>query len=193
MYESLVNFDRNLFLALNSFYTPFMDSVMWWVADRFIWIPFYALLAFFLYRKFGQQAIIMILFASVLILLSDQISVMIKNIFERERPCHDQIIGLMAHTINNKCGGKFGFVSSHAANTMAVFTYLLLLTRNVNRYVTLITGLWVLLVGYCRIYMGVHYPADILGGWMVGIFAAVVTYLLYRLISNSPLDDMKQE
>lgn len=193
MYESLVNFDRNFFLALNSFHTPFMDSVMWWVADRFIWIPFYVFLAFFLYRKFGQQAIIMILFASVLILLSDQISVMIKNIFERERPCHDQIISLMVHTVKNKCGGKFGFVSSHAANTMAVFTYLLLLTRNVNRYVTLITGLWVLLVGYCRIYLGVHYPADIFGGWMIGIFAAVVTYLLYRLISNSPLDDMKQE
>lgn len=193
MYESLVNFDRNLFMALNSLHSPLMDTVMWWVADRFIWIPFYILLAYFLYRKFGQQAIIMILFASVLILLSDQISVMIKNIFERERPCHDPIISLMVHTVNNKCGGKFGFVSSHAANTMAVFTYLLLLTRNVNRYVTFVTGLWVLLVGYCRIYLGVHYPADIFGGWMIGIFAAVVTYLLYRLVSNSPIVDMKQE
>lgn len=187
MYESLVDFDRNLFLALNSMHSPVMDSIMWWVTDKFIWIPFYAFLAYFLWKKFGNQAVFMVLFAAVLVTLSDQGSVLLKNLFERERPCHDEYISMLVHTVNNKCGGKFGFVSSHAANTMAVFTYLLLLTRySISRNVTIFTGFWVVIVGYSRIYLGVHFPADIIGGWVVGILAAFITYIIYRLVFSSP-------
>lgn len=191
MYESLVNFDRNLFMAMNSIHSPFMDSVMWWVADRFFWIPFYAFLAWFLYRKFGTQSIFMILFAAPLILISDQGSVFFKDLFQRERPCHDEIISFMVHTVNNKCGGKYGFVSSHAANTMALLTYILLLTRNVNPKLTAFTIFYVMIVGYSRIYLGVHFPADIIGGWIVGIIAAFMTYFLYRAIFPSPVIDLK--
>ena len=187
MYEALVDFDRNLFLALNSMHSPMMDSIMWWVADRFIWIPFYIFLAYFLYKKFGNQALFMVLFAVLLITLSDQGSVLLINIFERERPCHDEYISLLVHTVHNKCGGKFGFVSSHAANTMALFTYLLLLTRHaLSIRVMVVTGFWVLMVGYSRIYMGVHFPADIVGGWLMGMMAGFITYIIYRLVFSSP-------
>jgi len=192
MLEMLINLDRDLFEAINSLHTPFMDTVMWWIADKAIWIPFYVLLAVFLYMKFGKQSIYMILFAALLITLSDQGSVMFKNFFERERPCHDEILSFTVHIVNNKCGGKFGFVSSHAANTMAVFTYLLLIARNINKNITIATGVWVVLVGYSRIYLGVHYPADIIGGWITGIFAAIITYVIYRLIFDSPVVHLKK-
>src|SRR6187399_3683791 len=100
--------------------SDFMDSVMFWVADRFVWIPLYIVLAVFLVRKFGNQGYMMIVFTVLLILISDQSSVLIKNVFERLRPCQDDTLSFLVHTVQNKCGGKFGFVSSHAANTMAI-------------------------------------------------------------------------
>ena len=184
--ETLINFDRNLFLILNGMHSDFMDIVMYWVAERFIWLPLYVFLAIFLVRKFGNQGYFMIVFTVLLILISDQGSVLIKYAFERLRPCHDESLAFLVHTVKNKCGGKFGFVSSHAANSMALFTYLWLLARNSNKWVTRITLLWLLLVGYCRVYMGVHFPADIAGGWIVGVIAAFITYIIYRLIFDSP-------
>ena len=192
MLETLVNLDRNLFLLFNGMNSGFMDSLMFWVADRFIWIPLYVILAIFLVRNFGNQGYMMIVFSILLILISDQGSVLLKNSFERLRPCHDESLSFLVHTVQNKCGGKYGFVSSHAANTMALFTYLLLLARNRNKWITGITAFWVLLVGYCRVYMGVHFPADIVGGWMVGIIAAVITYIVYRLFFDSPLNHQKK-
>ena len=193
MLETLVNFDRNLFLILNGMNSDFMDSVMFWVADRFIWIPLYVVLAVFLVRKFGNQGYMMIVFTVLLILISDQSSVLIKNVFERLRPCQDDTLSFLVHTVQNKCGGKFGFVSSHAANTMAIFTYILLLSRNSNKWITRITFAWVILIGYCRVYMGVHFPADIVGGWMVGILAAFITYTIYRLFFDSPAELIAQK
>ncbi len=187
MMETLVNFDRSLFLIINSMNSEFMDSVMWWVADRFFWLPLYVILAVFLVRKFGKQGFVMILFAAVLVILSDQGSVLVKNTFERLRPCKDESLSFLVHTVRNRCGGLYGFVSSHAANTMALFTYILLITRNSNKWVTYTTGCWVLLIGYCRVYLGVHFPADIIGGWMIGIIAAGITYMIYRLMFDSPL------
>lgn len=187
MLETLVNFDRNFFLFINSMHNSFLDVVMWWAADRFIWIPLYLILAIYIVRKYGKQGYILVLFGALLILMSDQGSVLVKNTFERLRPCHDESLSFMVHTLNNRCGGQFGFVSSHAANTMALFTYLLLIARNSNRWVTIVTGIWVFIVGYCRIYSGVHFPADIFGGWIVGVMAAFVTYIIYRLIFDSPL------
>jgi undecaprenyl-diphosphatase len=192
MLDSIISFDRNLFLALNGNHSPLLDTIMFVVADRFVWIPVYLFLAFILYRKFGNQALFMILFAAILITLSDQGSVLMKDIFQRLRPCHDSSLALMVHTVGGRCGGQYGFVSSHAANTMALFTYLFIFTRNSSKILTWSLAFWVLLIGYCRIYLGVHYPADIIGGWVVGIVAAVLTYIIYRSIFSSPVITMNK-
>lgn len=186
MLETLINFDQGFFSLINGLNTPFVDSIMWWIADKYIWIPFYLFLVFFLYRTFGKQSLFMVLFALLLITLSDQGSVLIKNSVERLRPCHNELMAYTVHIVNNKCGGQFGFVSSHAANSMALFTYILLLTRNRNKKITWMLGIYVLLIGYCRIYLGAHYPLDIAGGWIIGIAAAFITYIIYRLVFHSP-------
>jgi undecaprenyl-diphosphatase len=186
MIETFVNFDHSLFLALNGMHNEFMDAVMQWIADRFIWIPLYVLLAVYLYRKFGKQAFVMIFFGGILVLISDQSSVLIKNIIERPRPCHNESLSFFVHTVNNKCGGQFGFVSSHAANTMGLLCYMLLLTRNSSPWLTKGLVIWVVLLGYCRVYLGVHFPADIAGGWIVGIISSAITYVFYRLMFDSP-------
>ncbi len=184
--DTLINLDHDLFRMINGAHCAFMDVIMWWAAAKITWMPLYAFLAWFLYSKFGNQSILMIVLAAVLITFSDQGSVLIKNTVMRDRPCHDPSLMFDVHTINNKCGGAWGFVSSHAANVMALFTYILLLTRNRFRYITWILAAYVLIVSYSRVYMGVHFPADIFGGWIIGILSALITVLIYVMISGPP-------
>jgi undecaprenyl-diphosphatase len=193
MFETLVNIDRGLFKAINSLHNNFFDQVMWWATDKFIWIPLYLLLAVFLFRKFGRLGLFMILFAALLITLSDQGSVVIKELVQRERPCHEATLAFDVHLVKERCGGLYGFVSSHAANTMALVMYLFLLTKGRVKWLNRIMIAYVLLVSYSRVYMGNHYPADIVGGWIIGIFAALITYYLYRSVTGEKFDRIQEE
>lgn len=184
--ETIENIDQHLFLLINGLHNEFIDSVMWWASNKFIWIPLYAWLAWVLYRKFGREGIYLVLFSALLITLSDQGSVLIKNQVMRLRPCHNEVLAFVVHTVNDKCGGQYGFVSSHAANVMALFTYLVILTRNRTKYLTYILAGYVILVSYSRIYMGVHFPLDVVGGWLVGIFAALITLTAYVFTLGIP-------
>ena len=188
MFETLVNIDWGLFRAINGLHNAFFDEVMWWATDRFIWIPLYVFLAVFLYRTYGRMGLVMIGFTALLIIISDQGSGVIKDLTQRERPCHNSALTFEVHTVKNRCGGKYGFVSSHAANTMALAFYLMMLTKRRYRWLNRLLIVYVLLVSYSRVYMGNHYPADIAGGWLVGIFAAVITYFFYRSFIGSKFD-----
>ena len=124
-----------------------------------------------------------ILLVVVLIFLSDWTSVhLFKNIFQRLRPCHNPDIAQLVHLVNNHCGGQYGFVSSHAANVFALAGYTLLIIK--NRYFTIGIIFWAILVGYSRIYLGVHYPGDILGGAALGFGIGILVYWLYRLLGK---------
>ncbi len=184
--ETIENIDQHLFLLINGLHSEFLDSIMWWASDKFIWIPLYAWLAWVLYKKFGREGIYLVLFSALLITLSDQGSVLIKNQVMRLRPCHNEVLAFVVHTVNDKCGGQYGFVSSHAANVMALFAYLVILTRNRMKYLTWILGGYVIIVSYSRIYMGVHFPLDIVGGWIVGLFAALITLTAYVFTLGIP-------
>lgn len=172
--ETIEQLDRSIFLALNSYHNDWLDVIMWHISGKLEWIPFYILLIYLVIKKFGKQSVIILSAAVVLIVLCDQVSVaLFKNTFQRYRPCHNLEIADMVQLVNNKCGGKFGFVSSHATNTFGLATFIGLLF---NRKALFIMFIWASIVSYSRVYLGVHYPLDVLGGAILGIVLAYSVY-----------------
>lgn len=178
--------DKSLFLFLNSFHSPFWDSVMWSVSGKYTWIPLYLGIIFILILKFRKKAFVLIPLLILSVVITDQVSVhLFKNVFERLRPCHEPSLEGLVHIVNSKCGGKFGFVSSHASNTFGIAILSLLIIR--HRAFTLTMIAWAVVVSYSRIYLGVHYPGDILGGALLGAFTGWVLYRLYILADKKYL------
>ena len=146
-----------------------------------VWIPLYALLIGLLFKQFGwKRGLIYTAALFVAVGLSDYISSgIIKHLVCRPRPTHEPAIMDMVHTVNGYFGGKYGFVSSHAANTMSVAVLFSLLWQQKNNH-----GWWLLLYValncYSRMYLGVHYPGDIIGGLIVGGLVAWGFYALIR-------------
>ena len=172
MIDRLKHLDTELFLWLNSKHNTFFDVMMYWATYKYTWIPLYIFLLFLVWKKLGKKTLLVTICAGALILLSDQISVhCFKEVFQRYRPCYNLLIQNQIHLIDG-CGGKYGFVSSHAANTFALALFLSLLFK--KRRFTVLIFLWATVVSYTRIYAGVHYPADVLGGAALGMIMATI-------------------
>ena len=183
MIELLKNFDTQLFLFLNGLHNPFCDHLMYWISTKLIWIPFYLLILYYLIVKFRKETILILLFIAILITLSDQISTTVfKEMFHRFRPSHEPSIKDLVHIVNEKYGGDFGFVSSHAANTFALAMFLVLLIGKNHRSFTPVLIIWACVVSYSRIYLGLHYPGDILGGAILGALLAFLVFGLYKYL-----------
>jgi len=174
--DKIKQLDTTLFLFLNGKHNSFFDFIMFWASNKFIWIPLYILFILFIFRAFDKQYSKIIIAALLLILLSDQISNhLFKNTFERYRPCHNALIAPQVH-LNPDCGGMYGFVSSHAANSFALATFLLLIFWKERKYYGILLLFWAALVSYSRIYNGLHYPMDVLCGAMLGAILAFIVY-----------------
>ena len=157
----LIQLDSRLFLAINGFHSETWDGIMWRVSGKTSWWPFYLLLVGYLVWRRKWQLVSMILFIVAVVTLADQTSVhLFKNVFQRLRPCHEPTLEGLVHLVNNKCGGQYGFISSHASNVFVVLVLLALSIR--KKWFTTILIVWALLVAYSRIYLGVHYPGDVL-------------------------------
>jgi len=178
----LEHLDQQLFLFLNSLNSPFCDKVMHAISGRIIWVPLYLAILIYLGIKYKRKFLIILLFIIIAAALADQISVFFKNIFQRPRPCHEPSLDGLVHMVNGECGGIFSFVSSHATNSFNVALLSLLFIK--KRWFSISIIIWALVVGYSRIYLGVHYPGDVICGSLLGALIGWSIYRLYVLTDN---------
>lgn len=183
--EELLALDRELFLELNgSFHSPWLDELMMFLSSTMAWIPLYLLILYLLIRSYKRDTWIVLLAIAITILIADQVtSSFMKPFFERLRPSNDPALRDMVVIVNEYRGGKYGFASSHAANTFGIATLMWLILKRYRPWIGLLF-LWVLLVGYTRIYLGVHYPGDILAGFLVGLLAALISWWGWRYLKQ---------
>lgn len=186
----LQHLDQQLFLFLNSHNSPFWDTVMYAISGRVIWAPLYLAILLYLGFKYKRKFLIIIPFIIIAVTLADQVSVQLfKNIFMRLRPCHEPSLAGMVHLVKGECGGLYGFVSSHASNSFNVAFLSLMFIK--KRWYTISIIIWASVIGYSRIYLGVHYPGDVVCGSMVGAFIGWGLYKLYELTDKKILVNKK--
>lgn len=178
MFSSILQADADLLRLINGLNNPFCDVVMYWASKIWVWLPFYAWLIWLIYKKYGLKALWILFVVGLMIATTDQSANLFKNGFQRLRPSHQPGLMEWLHYVNDYKGGRFGFFSGHAANTMAVAVFVLLLLKKTYAYIGFVVLPFTLLVSYSRMYLGVHYPSDILVGWM---FGALYAWLFYRL------------
>ncbi len=184
MVETLEQLDRSLFLWLNSKHNGLLDVLMPYITNIPMWVPFYAYLLIILYKELGRKILIAVLALAFLLTFSDQSSGFLKKSIKRYRPTHNTEISGQVHTVDNYKGSKYGFVSSHAANVFAVaFFFVFLFGKKRKKFSLVLLG-WALLVSYSRIYLGVHYPSDIIGGALLGILLAFIAYRAYLYFAD---------
>ncbi len=176
MLQSLNEIDTALFLFLNQFHNSVFDFLFYWISNKYIWVPLYVYLAYFLYKKEKSNYVVLLFVIAITITLSDQLaSTWLKNLVMRPRPCHNPLIADKVHIVNGYCGGMYGFVSSHAANSFALLTFVLILVRGHVWAFRPYLVFWACLNSYSRIYLGVHYTGDILVAAILGVLVAFVT------------------
>ncbi len=181
MIEYLEMLDRSLLLFFNHLNSQVADSIMWFLSDKYVWIPLYVFIMILSIRIAGWRSLLWIMVMILTFGLTDQISVhAFKEVFERYRPTHNLEIQHLIHTVNNYRGGLYGFVSSHAANTFGLATISSLLIK--KRWYGIVIFIWAALVSFSRIYLGVHYPGDIICGALLGVICGYIVWQLYQLL-----------
>ena len=181
----LERFDQQLFLFINSANSPLFDQVMNIISGKLIWVPLYLAILVFLGLKYKRKFLVILIFIIIAATLADQSSVIVKNIFHRLRPCHEPSILAIVHLVNGECGGIYGFVSSHATNSFDVA--LLSLSFIKKRWYSISIILWAGIISYSRVYLGVHYPGDVIFGALLGSFIGWGIYNLYVLTDDNIL------
>lgn len=177
--DYLQNLDNYFFLLLNGCHNSFFDVVMTYISSKVFWIWFYVILLYLIIKEYKWQSILILVFVALMITITDQVSVhLFKNVFERLRPCHQEDLMLVVHTVNG-CGGKYGFISSHATNVFALAFFVSKLLGKKYKWMPWLMFFWAALVGYSRVYLGVHFPGDVIVGAFVGVIIGYIMYLLY--------------
>lgn len=175
----LSDIDARLLLIVNGAHSPFFDSVMWCISGRWIWVPFYAVLAYLLFRRMSwKRASICLVTIGLIILAADQTcATLIRPEIGRLRPANrNNPLSSFVHVVNGYRGGRYGFPSCHAANTFALAVFMSLVIR--HKWFTVMMFSWAFIVSYSRMYLGVHYFGDLFCGATIGSLFAVLFYYL---------------
>lgn len=188
MIEQIKHWDEVFFLHLNSFHWDWLDPIMFALTGKLIWIPMYAFFLFLIINHFKKRSVWILAGVGLAILMADQTaSGFMKPFFERLRPCHDPRWEGLIHNFSG-CGGMYGFVSSHASNSFALATYLtIVFQKRIRGFAWLF--LWAAVVGYTRIYLGVHYPLDILVGAIVGAVCGWLAWFILVKIKRKYIEE----
>ncbi len=180
----LLDLDRDLLLYLNNLHTLWLDPVMFWLTKTIVWLPLYLLLLFLLIKNYKKQSWIPLLGIAFTILLADQVtSGFMKPFFERLRPSREPSLEGLVHLVNGYTGGMYGFASSHAANTFGTAMFFFLLFHEKYNWIKWLF-VWAMLMTYTRIYLGVHYPGDILVGGLIGVGCGWIGYRIMFIIKK---------
>ncbi|MBC6367415.1 phosphatase PAP2 family protein [Algoriphagus sp. AK58] len=183
MIETVKKIDEELFLWLNSFHSDFLDPIIFQMTETVTWIPLYLFLIYKIYRYDPKNSWWVFGGVMLTILIADQVtSGLMKPFFERLRPCHDPRWEEVIHNYG-RCGGLYGFVSSHAANTFGLAVFLNLKMKGKLKGLPWLF-LYALVVSYTRIYLGVHYPWDIFLGAIMGTLAAWVSLVFISFVQR---------
>jgi undecaprenyl-diphosphatase len=179
MLDTLLELDRSLFLLINGWNSPFFDEIMFFVSKVWVWAPLYLTFIIYAVKRWKLESIWIIVAMVVCVVATDQLTNVTKDFFQRLRPSHEPLLEGMVHHVNGYVGGKFGFVSAHSSNSFGFAMLSSLIIR--NRHYTLFVFIWAALVAYSRMYLGVHYPLDIMGGMLLGI---LVAWLIFTVMEN---------
>jgi len=195
--DTILEIDKNLLIWINSFHADWLDPIILIITKTAFWTPLYLLFIFLIFKNLDRDAWFALAGAALTILLADQItSSIMKPFFQRLRPSHDPSIQNLLHLVANSKGeiyrgGLYGFASGHAANTFGVATFMWLLFKNRTRWMAF-AFLWAAVMTYTRLYLGVHFPGDILFGSLVGVLSGLAGFKLFewlKMRKNRPLEE----
>jgi len=187
MLEQLKQWDTDIFLLINKEGSnAFFDVVMPWLREKWVWVPLYFLLLVYYYRTYKlKNTLFILLFTGATVFAADTIlAETAKNTVKRNRPCHEEALkGKMVERVS--CGGQYGYFSAHAANHFALAVFFMLLIKKRSRWVTFALLFWAAIVSYAQVYVGKHYPLDVLTGAVAGsLLGYGMAKLLFKTVKE---------
>lgn len=187
--QKLLDWDRRLLVWLNSYHADWLDPVMYYASQTLFWLPLYLFLLGLIIKDFRKEWWVAVIGIGITILLADQITAsLMKPFFARLRPSQEPTLAGIIHLVRDHngdiyTGGLYGFASSHAANTFGTATFFTLVFRKTHPWIKWLF-LWAVCMTYTRIYLGAHYPGDILAGTIVGMASAFAGFKVYQWVAK---------
>jgi undecaprenyl-diphosphatase len=168
MLETIKSIDESLFLFLNAHHNSFFDPLMWLFSEKFYWVPLYFWFLWLLYKRYPKHFWTVLIAVALMITASDQLCNVAKNNIMRLRPSQEPHLYSLVHVLNDYRGGMYGFYSSHASNAFALALFMITVFRGKWKYILPASLIYAILTAYSRVYLGVHYPGDVLTGAIIG-------------------------
>lgn len=183
--NEIIELDKQLFLFLNGLGQPMWDGFWSFISEKFYWIPLYIVLLYIIFKKFGfKKTLLIVILTTLMVLVTDQITNVFKATFQRLRPCHVEEFGDIMRKVACEGRGRYGFTSAHASNHFAVAIFLGLLLKPYYKWMLTALLVWAAFISYSRIYLGVHFPLDVICGGIMGVFIGYLFFKLYIWINQ---------